>query len=285
MIKSLISVSVALAAAQPAFVAGQLAPAIYTETHAAESAMADVGGHRLFAQWAGEGPVTVVLESGQGTSSEVWSKVFPELARLTRTFAYDRAGLGKSEIGKTPRSAKQTLDELVTLLQKTGQRPPYLLVGWSMGGLYTRMFAHRYPGDVVGLLLVDPASENTYDWIVANKPDLPALEKQYRQEGGGTWEEWKALPQIFEASRSAWPLPQVPIAIITATDVPPQPHWWDQAYRHHFTSEQHALVARLGSAPVVVAQGSGHTVPKERPDLVLKEVVKLLASVRGRTRK
>uniref|UniRef100_A0A7S0HRZ3 Uncharacterized protein n=1 Tax=Hanusia phi TaxID=3032 RepID=A0A7S0HRZ3_9CRYP len=33
--------------------------------------------------------------------------------------------------------------------------PPYILLGYGAGGLYTRQFAHDYPNDTAGLLLVD----------------------------------------------------------------------------------------------------------------------------------
>jgi pimeloyl-ACP methyl ester carboxylesterase len=55
-------------------------------------------------QVAGSGNPTVVLEAGGRESLEAWSNVFPEIARFTRVVAYDRAGLGKSEIGPEPRS-------------------------------------------------------------------------------------------------------------------------------------------------------------------------------------
>jgi pimeloyl-ACP methyl ester carboxylesterase len=256
-----------------------------TEIHAlaADSAMIDVGGHRLFAKWAGEGPVTLVFEAGQGGDMSWWDSVFAPLSQVTRVFAYDRAGLGKSELSSVSLSPERTLQELMTLLERSGQRPPYVLVAASMGGLYGRMFAHRYPSNVAGLLLVDPASENTWAWVHDNKPsaDIAAVEDEWvRPLGEGAWMEWAAAPRIFDAAQSAWPLPEIPVVVITATEIPPQPNWWDQAYRDHFTSEQHRLVARLPSARLVIAEGSGHAVPLERPQVVIEEAVKLIERVR-----
>lgn len=246
-----------------------------------DSAMVDAGGHRLFARWAGEGPVTIVLESGQGGASAAWNRVFAQLADVTRTFAYDRAGLGRSELSSTPLSPERTIEELRHVLEITGHSGPYMVVGWSMGGLYARMFAHRYPDDVLGLVLVDPASENTWDWVLAHKPEteIQAVEAQLRQRGEGPWTEWLAAPKIFAAARTAWPLPNIPVVILTATDIPPQPNWWDAAYREHFTTEQRLLADRLTNARVVLATGSGHTVQQDRPDLIVEEIIRLLRRV------
>ena len=41
-------------------------------------------------------------------------------------------------------------------------RSPYLLVGHSLGGLYARHYATRFPGEVAALLVLDPAHED-YD--------------------------------------------------------------------------------------------------------------------------
>jgi len=48
---------------------------------------------------------------------------------------------------------------LHTLLSRANVSPPYVLVGHSLGGVYVRYYAHRYPGEVAGMVLVDPGSE------------------------------------------------------------------------------------------------------------------------------
>jgi pimeloyl-ACP methyl ester carboxylesterase len=42
------------------------------------------------------------------------------------------------------------------MLQRTGHKPPYILVGHSFGGLVMRRFALLYPDEVASVLLVDP---------------------------------------------------------------------------------------------------------------------------------
>jgi pimeloyl-ACP methyl ester carboxylesterase len=123
--------------------------------------MVDVGGYRLHIHCQGcdHGPnsPTVVLEAAEFSLS--WDLVQPEVATFARVCSYDRAGLGWSQRGPNPRTAATIVRELHRLLQVAGVEPPYVLVGHSKGGLYVRLYAHEYPDDVVGMVLVDAAHE------------------------------------------------------------------------------------------------------------------------------
>ncbi|HEX9636529.1 MAG TPA: alpha/beta hydrolase [Acidobacteriota bacterium] len=124
--------------------------------HPAPGRLIDVGGHALHLTCSGLGGPTVLLESGVAASSISWSAVQPELAKLTRVCAYDRAGLGWSESGPRPRSARQCVLELHALLDRARLRPPLILVGHSFGGLLARLYAAEHPATVGALVLLDP---------------------------------------------------------------------------------------------------------------------------------
>jgi pimeloyl-ACP methyl ester carboxylesterase len=100
----------------------------------------------------------VVLDAGSGGFSAQWVRVQREVSETTRVCAYDRAGMGWSEIGPEPRDAKQISSELHTLLKGANIEGPYVLVGHSFGGLYVRTYAARYPDEVAGVVLVDSSS-------------------------------------------------------------------------------------------------------------------------------
>jgi pimeloyl-ACP methyl ester carboxylesterase len=117
--------------------------------------MVDVGGHRLHLHCTGSGSPTVIIEAGWGGWSASWSWVQPEVAKTTRVCTYDRAGMGYSEEGPLPRTANQFTHELHTLLQEAGISGPYVLAGHSLGGLPVRVFAHTYPTEVAGVVLID----------------------------------------------------------------------------------------------------------------------------------
>ena len=121
--------------------------------------MVDVGGYSLHINCVGQGNPTVVLDAGSGGMSAQWVRVQREVSGTTRVCAYDRAGMGWSEMGPDPRDAKQITGELHTLLSKAGIEGPYVLVGHSFGGMYMQTYAARYPDEVAGVALVDSSTD------------------------------------------------------------------------------------------------------------------------------
>jgi pimeloyl-ACP methyl ester carboxylesterase len=141
------------------FAAQQIAGHIAAGKYPPPGEMVDAGGHRLNFLRLGQGSPAVVFDSPLGASHLAWSLVQPEVAKFTTACAYDRAGSGWSEAGPKPRTSSRAVEELHTLLGNSGLKPPYILVGNSIGGLNVRLFAFRYPSEVAGLVLVDPAHE------------------------------------------------------------------------------------------------------------------------------
>jgi pimeloyl-ACP methyl ester carboxylesterase len=105
----------------------------------------------------GEGDPVAVLDVGLRDWSLAWRALQPDLAKITRTCIPDRAGYGFSDEGPLPRDSKAETEDLESALQAVGLRPPYVLVGHSLGGLNARLFAYRNPDKVAGLLLIDPS--------------------------------------------------------------------------------------------------------------------------------
>jgi len=122
--------------------------------------LVDVGGHRLHILCTGAGSPAVVLESGLGGSSADWGFVQPGVAAFTRVCSYDRAGMGYSDPGPSPRTARRIALELGQLLDRGGVDGPLVLVGASLGGFTVRVFASERPERVVGLVLVDASHED-----------------------------------------------------------------------------------------------------------------------------
>jgi pimeloyl-ACP methyl ester carboxylesterase len=117
--------------------------------------LVDVGGYKLHLLCMGEGAPAVILDAAnQGTVSN-WIWIQPELARSTRVCAYDRAGLGWSDLGPGPQDTQANAQALHTLLNQANVPGPYVLVGHSFGGLFVRMFAEMYPAEVVGMVLIE----------------------------------------------------------------------------------------------------------------------------------
>ena len=123
----------------------------------------EVNGHRLFGLLSGEGETTVILDSGLGGTSEDWAKVQPEVANFSKVFSYSRAGPGKSEKTSIPRTCKDIIDDLRSLLSSANLKPPYILVAHSWSGINARWFASQYPDEIAGMVLVDAVHEDKYE--------------------------------------------------------------------------------------------------------------------------
>ncbi|WP_342416178.1 alpha/beta hydrolase [Paenibacillus sp. FSL R10-2782] len=122
--------------------------------------MVDVGGYRLHIRKLGSGTPTILLESGSGESSLSWRDVPENLSSFATVVSYDRAGYAWSEEAATPRTGENIVRELHLALKNTDVQPPYILVGHSLGGMYSRLYAQTYRDEVAGLVLVDARPEN-----------------------------------------------------------------------------------------------------------------------------
>ena len=119
-------------------------------------------GRRVRFLEAGSGSPAVILEGGAGGLADMWALVQPRIAEFTRVISYDRAGYGRSDPVRQPRTAQVLADELHGLLASARIPPPYVLVGHSFGGFIARMFTRTYPAEVAGMVLIDATHEDEW---------------------------------------------------------------------------------------------------------------------------
>jgi pimeloyl-ACP methyl ester carboxylesterase len=153
------------------------------------------------------------------------------------------------------------------LLAAADIRPPYILGGHSLGGLYVQMFAKQYPHEVSGVVLLDSSS-----------PDAPSeLKTRARLEPGtAAYSEEEGVALSNAEVKAAGPFPNVPLTIIAATDHGPFFKTWEPTLLHL----QQELAAKSPQGTLVVAHGSGHDVQLDRPEVVI-EAVKSMAGVKA----
>ena len=217
----------------------------------------------------GEGSPTVVLAAGANASTSHWARVQPEVAKRTLTVSFDRAGRGFSDSGPLPRSAAATVADLRAALAKIGARPPYVLVGHSLGGLEMRLFAFLHAAEVAGLVLVDSSSEaytaallrhkSFRDW---SRRDYAEVRRTAAMARAGT-----LLPGTpeFDARVYFPPEPELPDALNAAilTNRASPAYWRAElsAIREHLGGDQVALAKAhqsLGDMPIVVLTAAEH---------------------------
>jgi pimeloyl-ACP methyl ester carboxylesterase len=122
----------------------------------------NIQGKKQFVMIQGKGNPTVVFITGKGRSLNDFRTVYTAISPKTQTFAYDRMGIGQSESINNKRTVDTMAYELNLLLTKANIKPPYILVGHSLGGYVIRCFQKMYPKKVAGLIYVDSAYETEY---------------------------------------------------------------------------------------------------------------------------
>ncbi|ODS22521.1 hypothetical protein AB835_13735 [Candidatus Endobugula sertula] len=133
---------------------------IYQESLDMPGKLVTVGEVDMHIHCTGSGSPTVVLISGLGDSWAVWDDVQKGISTFTKVCSYDRNGIGFSEYSNVIRDADAVSDRLYTLLKNTGLDGPYILVGHSLGGIYSRAFTYKYGDKVSALVLIESAHED-----------------------------------------------------------------------------------------------------------------------------
>lgn len=277
--------------------------------------LVDVAGLRMHIDCRGTGSPTVILDSGLGGSSLDWVLVQDQIAQTTRVCSYDRAGMGWSDPGQGERTPSRLAGELHALLAAAGERGPYVLVGHSLAGKNVRMFAATFPAEVGGLVLVDARNE----LIDARMSTAQSEGFDAALKGQATA---FAVARSIGLMRLAGPMlvgePLVPSAVAQQMALlQSQPSAIDETSREGFArAADDAVLARsdAGSLPMaviaagqnvdglanweeaqqamsklssrgryVLAEGSGHYVQLEQPQLVVEAVRQVVEAARGRS--
>jgi pimeloyl-ACP methyl ester carboxylesterase len=146
------------------------------EAYSNPQTLADVGsGRKTHLICMGQGSPTVVFTTGLGNWSETWRLVQPAIAKTTRACAWDRAGFGFSSPSPEPQDVVHTTGDLERALKAAHIAGPYVLVGHSLGGYESLLFADRHPRDVLGMVLVDPSVPDQQRVIAEGSPVLASL--------------------------------------------------------------------------------------------------------------
>jgi pimeloyl-ACP methyl ester carboxylesterase len=134
-----------------------IATRIENRRHKPPGQLIDIGGYKLHLYSLGKGNITVVIDHSLGGIEGYF--FVEEIAKITRVCIYDRPGYGWSAPSPKPRSSEHIVKELDTLLDLAGIEPPYILVGDSFGSYNVRLYAHRFPEKIVGIVLTDGLHE------------------------------------------------------------------------------------------------------------------------------
>jgi pimeloyl-ACP methyl ester carboxylesterase len=215
----------------------------------------------------GSGAPTVVYLNGLLVPAAwTWPIIAQEQARSSRVCIFDRPGTGLSPArpAGAPAGPVAAADELRALMSALGETGPFVLVGWSYGGLVARVAAAKDPAGTAGLQLVEASLPEQYR----------TFDRQGWSEGGAQL-DMAAGEKALAAEPSLTPKPVVVLqAGQEGSAIPGTPSevggLWTVGQRK---------AARLSSNSVYgVVTASAHQIPLQAPAAVLAATAAVVAS-------
>jgi pimeloyl-ACP methyl ester carboxylesterase len=250
----------------------------------------DMGGYRLHfrvarPQLASTGVPTIVLEAGGGTDSRYWAALQPRLAADfgAVVVAYDRTGLGQSDLSMAPYDIRQVATDLRKGLTHLGLERNVLLVGHSFGGMIIQMYAAKYQESVRGLLFMDPnmptASAPYRQWRATLPPVPPELADPKTRADSANKRE---LLAIYENMTTVFVEgsvpPDIPAVVISAE----RGFFGQERLARAFILSHQLLAASFANGEWRLARGAGHSILPQGTEVVVESLAGLLRSSRAR---
>jgi pimeloyl-ACP methyl ester carboxylesterase len=254
--------------------------------------MVDVGDGRILnCNICGQGSPTVVLISGFNAPQSYWDIILPFLTDKATVITYDRPGVGKSEKGNLPLDGGQSAKDIHVLLEKFDAPKPYIVVGHSMGVDIARLFASMFPDNVAGLILEDGAHESVLEeqMKILKGKDLELLKKMAEMTSASNRNPQNELEYreiTNKQLRESAPLPTIPFVVITSGDrskaLPPD--FSDEARKDLIKlgmDMQQRLVDLVPGGKHIIAEGVGHNIHSEKPEVLVEPLVEMISKVKN----
>jgi pimeloyl-ACP methyl ester carboxylesterase len=235
----------------------------------------DVGGHKLHLRCEGTGspgsPTVVYLHGLGGDGSDIES-INAQLASQVRVCTYDRLNVGRSDSDPGRHTGADSVRDLYALLGAAGVDGPYLLVGFSFGGLLAIMYAGTYPDQVMGLVSLD-GSLPTDDVVDQLIPAGERAQVMAEQEANQEWVEFYRT--VDQAKALVAKVPDVPVTYLAARPVELPPNWPVKRMQAVIRAKQVQFTKTVPKGRLVEVQSS-HDIDLEKPEVVIQEVQSIL---------
>jgi pimeloyl-ACP methyl ester carboxylesterase len=241
--------------------------------------LVDVGGRHLHLECEGSGTPSVVFVAGLGDSGATsWRTVWGQAARSTRACIYDRAGLGRSDPEPKAATYRSAADDLHALLRAGRVPGPYVLVGHSLGGLIARLYAHRHPAEVAGMVLLDGTLVDWFQTLQRLLPDVLIAPLAHNPEGFDLTDGLASLTPLDAPGA----LGRRPLAVMWAPNQPPPglPASTVRELERVWEAGQARLEGLSSASRLQRLAASGHHLQRDQPDLVVASINEVLGALR-----
>lgn len=271
----------------------QASDAANSKSHTIKVAV-DSGARNLsLTQWGEEGPA-IVIEGGGGRASSnngEWDNVAEPLSETYRVYLYDRAGLGDSEPpSKLPRTSADIASDLQQMIKEAGVPTPVVLVGFSLGGMHSLVFAKTYPNLVKGIVLIDSThpdqDETWYNSLpTESSADSEPLKKARTMLSGrihdrGEHGERLDMVTSREQNRAVKSLGTIPILVLTHSPKfkvdPRLPEDILNSIENSSQQLQKSFLTLSKDSKQIIAENAGHAIHIDEPDLVISAVKEVM---------
>ncbi len=273
--------------------------------------LVDAGGYRVHLYCTGSGSPTVMVVGG-GFSFD-WGLIQPAIAQTTRICTYDSAGTAWSDPfpSATPghgQTCAERVSEIHNLLANAPEHGPYILVGYSIGGLYARLYAATYPKDVAAMVLVDhaflepghavtaataPDAQTTLPTVISQTPivmgieddrnfkNLPRVNQQlhaWAMSANPVRPTPQMAAECFDAVSAAnanrpQPLGNMPLIVVSTLNDSPK-----------YDELQRTLLSQSAKSIHMIAANSTHMVIVDEPDVVIEAIRQAIDAARAHRR-
>lgn len=237
----------------------------------------------------GKGEPIVIFLNGGGSDLKDFEIVQKVISEITKTFSYDKPGLGGSELIDSPRTLENVVSDLNELLKKEGiVDVPMIFVGHSMGGYVARYYLHRYPKNLVGLVLIDPGSEflqNELRRIQTKKENMTLdslLESQIKLVPLGFQMEVRAYPKHDSLLKTFSIKTDIPITLLESNKVEVGDLMEEKIIELQ-KKYYREFKRNVPQTKIISTSKSGHFIQLDEPELVIDAIRDMITNVQENT--
>ena len=230
----------------------------------------------------GESGPVVILLNGFRMPMLSWDRLYPDIQKHGRIFAYNRHGVGKTSPATNPQTGEEVIRSLENVLKALNLSPPYVFVAHSLGGIFLNLYARLKPNDVSAVVFVDSAhpdeikrqKEFKPPWLIRVMNDaLKTIEVRFDKF---RYSEDECVSDTLRKIEAAGNFPPIPVAVVTGGKK--MPFVPEASFSIHIQCQKE-LAALSPYSVQIVANKSGHFPQITEPELVIRVIKEIVGQV------